>query len=239
MLPYKRVLLKISGEALMGELSFGVSLEAAANVAKQIKELCLAGVELGIVVGGGNLFRGIQQAKSWGMERTPADQVGMLATMMNGLVLGEALKKVCCSFRMLSALPCPPIAESYCWEKAHRYLSEGHVLLFVGGTGHPYFTTDTTSALRACEMHADILLKATTHVDGIYDQDPRKHPEAKKFETISYQEVLERRLGILDLSAVTMCMNASIPMRVFNFKKGSLLEAVKESSYGTLVTAQG
>lgn len=219
----------------MGELPFGVSQEAALTVARRIGELQKRGLEIGVVIGGGNIFRGLQQAASWGMERTPADQVGMLATLMNGTVLSQALTHEGFEVRMMSALECPTVAEKYQWEKAIRYLKKGYIVLFVGGTGHPFFTTDTTAALRACEIKADILLKATTRVDGIYDKDPRKEKAAQKYETITFQEILEKRLGILDLSAVTMCMEANIPIRVFNFYKESLLDALSDRPIGTLV----
>ena len=234
----RRVLLKISGEALMGDLPFGVSHEAAMCVARKICELHEKEIEVGIVIGGGNIFRGLQQKASWGMERTPADQVGMLATLINGTVLNQALEKAGCDVRMMTALECPSVAEKYQWAKAMRYLNKGYILLFVGGTGHPFFTTDTTAALRACEIQADILLKATTRVDGIYDRDPRKEKEAKKYTRISFQEILEKRLGVLDLSAVTMCMEANIPIRVFNFYAGSLLATLSDCPIGTLVTQE-
>lgn len=233
---YRRVLLKISGEALMGDLSFGVKQEAVSLVANKIRELQENNIEVALVIGGGNIFRGIQQGASWGMERTPADQVGMLATLINGIVLREALAKLGCDVRMMSALECPTVAERYQWEKAIRYLEKGRILLFVGGTGHPYFTTDTASALRACEIRADIFLKATTRVDGIYDKDPRKESGAKKYDRISFQEILEKRLGILDLSAVSMCMEANLPIRVFNFYEGSLMSVLSDHPIGTLVT---
>lgn len=219
----------------MGELPFGVSQEAALSAARKIGELQKSGLEIGIVIGGGNIFRGLQQAASWGIERTPADHIGMLATLMNGTVLSQALVHEGYEVRMMSALECPAVAEKYQWDKAIRYLKKGYIVLFVGGTGHPFFTTDTTAALRACEIKADILLKATTRVDGIYDKDPRKEKEAQKFETISFQEILEKRLGILDLSAVTLCMEANIPIRVFNFYKESLLDALSDRQIGTLV----
>ena len=232
---FRRVLLKLSGEALMGNLPFGVSQESVALAASKIRELQEQDVEIGIVIGGGNIFRGIQQGASWGMERTPADQVGMLATLINGTVLNQALIQAGCDVRMMTALECPTVAEKYQWERAMRHLKKGRIVLFVGGTGHPYFTTDTTAALRSCEIRADILLKATMRVDGIYDKDPRKEQGASKYKTISFQEILEKRLGILDLSAVTMCMEARIPIRVFNFHEGSLVDALS-SPLGTLVT---
>lgn len=220
----------------MGDLPFGVSHDSATQVADKVRELHQNGIEVGIVIGGGNIFRGIQQRAAWGMERTPADQVGMLATLINGVVLNQALTKAGCDVRMMSALDCPAVAEKYQWERAMRYLKKGRIVLFVGGTGHPYFTTDTTAALRACEIHADIFLKATTRVDGIYDRDPRKEQGAKKYATISFQEILDKRLGILDLSAVTMCMEARLPIRVFNFYEGSLLSVLSDNPVGTLVT---
>jgi uridylate kinase len=235
MKPYRRLLLKISGEALMGDLSFGVSPDATLKTAQRIHELQEKGYEIGLVIGGGNIFRGIQQAASWGMERAAADQIGMLATLINGTVLNQTFSKVGCAVRMMSALDCPAIAEKYQWEKALRYLKKGYVVLFVGGTGHPFFTTDTTAALRACEIKADIFLKATTRVDGIYDRDPRKETGAVKYPSISFEEILEKKLKILDLSAVSMCMEADIPIRVFNFLENSLLEVLSDQPIGTLV----
>lgn len=223
----------------MGDLPFGIAHAAAQTVAQKISDLSKQGIEVGVVIGGGNIFRGIQQGPSWGMERTPADQAGMLATLINGIALQQALQQAGLEVRMMSALECPTIAERYQWQRAMGHLKKGRVVLFVGGTGHPYFTTDTTAALRACEIDADILLKATTRVDGIYNKDPRLHSDAVKYEHISFQEVLEQRLGILDLSAVTMCMSANIPIRVFNFYKGSLLDALSEHPFGTVVTKQG
>lgn len=219
----------------MGDLEFGISHEAASKVAQKIYELQKNGHEVGVVTGAGNIFRGIQQGSSWGMDRTPADQVGMLATLMNGVVLSEALKKEGAEVRTMSALDCPTVAEKYQWEKAMRYLSKGYIVIFVGGTGHPYFTTDTAAALMACSIKAHILLKATTRVDGVYDKDPRKEKGAKKYESINYQEVLEKRLGIVDLTAVTMCMESKIPIRVFNFYEGSLLDAISDHPIGTII----
>ncbi|NGX60611.1 MAG: Uridylate kinase [Chlamydiae bacterium] len=233
---YKRILVKVSGEALMGEEPFGTSPSGVSLVAEKIYTLHQAGKEVAIVTGGGNFFRGIQQVAKTGLARTPADQVGMLATLMNGVLLKEALTHLGCEVRMMSSLVCPTIADPYKWEKAMRHLKRGRVLLFVGGTGHPYFTTDTTAALRASEIEADIFLKATTRVDGIYDSDPRKQAGAKKYDSLSFEQVLEKKLGILDLSAVTMCMTANIPIKVFNFYEGSFLEALNSPSFGTIVT---
>ncbi len=219
----------------MGTQPFGICQKRSDEVAFEISSLHKQGIELGIVVGGGNIFRGIQQGGAWGLDRTPADQIGMLATLINGIALSQALIRAGCDVRIMSALECPTIAERYQWERAMRHLAEGRMVLFVGGTGHPYFTTDTTAALRACEIKADIFLKATTRVDGIYDCDPRKESGAKKYGTISFQEILEKRLKILDLSAVTMCMEANIPIRVFNFFEGPLYNALSENAPGTLV----
>jgi uridylate kinase len=234
---YKRVLLKISGEALMGSLSYGVDPQAAKLVAQNIAELAQKGRhEVAVVVGGGNIFRGIQSGPKLGMERTPADQIGMLATLINGIALREALKEEGCDVVLLSAFECPLIAERYQWEKALKSLHKGKILIFAGGTGHPYFTTDSAAALRACEIKADILLKATTRVDGIYDRDPLLHKGAVKFDHLTYLEVVEKKLGVMDLTAVTLCMTGKIPIRVFNFYKESLLNASSGSQVGTLIS---
>lgn len=235
-MPSQRVLLKISGEAFMGSQSFGVSHDAALIVANRIYDLQKRDISVGVVLGGGNIFRGIQNGPSLQLDRSRADQLGMMATLMNGVILQQALERVGGEGRLLSALECPKVAESFQWEKAISYLNKGKIVIFVGGTGHPFFTTDTCAALRACEIHADILLKATTKVDGIYDSDPRKNAGAKKFTTLSFQDILEKRLGIMDLSAIAMCMEARIPIRVFNFFEGSLFDALENPSFGTLVT---
>ncbi len=232
----RRVLLKVSGETLMGEAPFGVTPEAVSLVANKIHALHQQEYEVAVVIGGGNIFRGLQQAASWGMARTPADQVGMLATLMNGIVLSAALRSAGSDVRMLTALDCPTVAEKYRWEKAMRHLQKGRILLFVGGTGHPYFTTDTCAALRACEIKADILLKATARTDAIYDRDPHKVSDAKKYSHLSFDEMLDQKLGIMDLSAVTMCMQANIPIKVFNFYSVPLADAITDASIGTLVT---
>lgn len=235
---YKRVLLKISGEALMGSREFGIEEDASLNVAKKIADLSRKGHEVAIVIGGGNLFRGIQQGPTLGIRRVPADQMGMLSTLINGIALHEALLKVGCEASILSAIDCPSIVEKYQWDKALSYLSNGRVVIFVGGTGHPFFTTDTTAALRASEIGASIFLKGTTRVDGIYTKDPRKFPDAKKYTNITYREVLDQKLGIIDLTAITLCMTNKIPIRVFNFFEGSLLQAVADAPFGSLVTGE-
>ncbi len=220
----------------MGNQESGIQQDSALLVANRIRELQHHGCEIGIVCGGGNIFRGIQQGSSLGLSRTPADQIGMLATLMNGIVLSQALTQLGAEVHMLSALDCPSIVELYRWDKAVRYLKEGAIVLFVGGTGHPFFTTDTTAALRASEIEADLFLKATTRVDGIYDRDPRIYPDAIKYETTTFQTILEKKLGIIDLTAAALCMANQIPLRVFNFFSGSLIDAVSERSFGTLVT---
>ncbi len=219
----------------MGNLPFGVSQDAVHLVAEKIRHIHLQGMEIGIVLGGGNIFRGIQQGSSWGLPRSPADQIGMLATLINGITLQQALIQKGCPVVILSAIECPLVGETYQWEKGMRFLKEGKIVLFVGGTGHPYFTTDTAAALRACEIEADLFLKGTTKVDGVYDQDPRQNKHAKKYDQITYKEVLDQRLGILDLTAVTLCMTAAIPIRVFNFLSESLLDAVSEAPIGTII----
>lgn len=229
-----RILLKISGEALMGDQEFGICGSACASVAQKVSILHKAGHEVAIVTGGGNLFRGIQQGEQLGLERTPADQIGMLSTLINGVAFKQALIKAGCPTHLFSALDCPKIADSYQWDKAMASLKRGEVLLFVGGTGHPYFTTDTNAALRACEIGADLLLKATMHVDGAYDKDPRKHDDAKLYSSITFAEVLDKQLGIMDLSAISMCMEANIPIRVFNFTNHTFEEALTQQP-GTLI----
>ena len=232
----KRVLLKISGEALADESQVGVHQDAAELVAQKIAELHTKGVEVGIVLGGGNIFRGIQGSGSFQLERTPADHLGMLSTMINGVLLERLLEKQGCSAKLLLAVDCPMIGERYNWDLAMRYLKEGNIVIFAGGTGHPYFTTDTAAALRASEIGAHLLLKATMHVDGIYNCDPRENPQAKRYQTISYQEVLDKHLGILDLTAVTLCMTQNIPIRVFKLEKSTtFVEALEDQKMGTLV----
>lgn len=235
----KRILLKLSGETIMGPQGFGVDFSACREVAKSIRQIRDQGVELGIVIGGGNIFRGINLSDS-GMERTPADHMGMLATLINGTALQQALQLEGCPARVMSALECPRVADSYNWGKAVESLENGEVVIFVGGTGNPYFTTDTASALRASEIHADILLKATK-VDGIYSKDPLKFPDATKYETISYTQALEEKLQIMDATAFALCMSNSIPILVFNMNRLSELsihETLFDHRHGTLVTEE-
>lgn len=227
-IPRKRVLLKLSGETLIGSQGFGIQQEALERLAQSLKTVKEEGIQLGIVIGGGNLFRGIQLNNAT-IPRTPADQIGMLATLMNGLLLEQALNAIGCSARVLTALECPRVAETYTWHKATEYLSKGDILIFSGGTGNPYFTTDTAAALRASEIQADVLVKATK-VDGVYDKDPLKHKDAIKYDTITYSQVLNDKLKIMDATAIAMCRESSTPVFVFNMnllgkeKIGSLLD---------------
>lgn len=220
---------------MMGDLHFGISMEAVKRVATSLTELLKNGHEVAVVVGGGNIFRGIQQGTALKMERTPADQMGMLATFFNGIALREAIRELGSEAVLMSAIDCPLVAEKYHWEKALASLSSGKIVIFVAGTGHPYFTTDTAAALRASEIKADVLLKATTKVDGVYTGDPQKDHLAKKFEELSYTEFVEKKLGVMDLTAITLCMTNHIPIRVFNFYKDSFLKAVSGVAVGTLI----
>ena len=217
---------------MIGSESSGVDAGALASVASKIFELQESGAEVAVVLGGGNLFRGVSGKEQLKLDRCRADQVGMLATVMNGLLLQEALSKLDVIVTVMSAIDCPQLTERFDFEKARERLSEGEILIFVGGTGHPYFTTDTAAALRASEIGADYFWKATMHVDGVYDKDPRKENDAKLFEKLSYEEFLQKKLGILDLTAVTLCMTNKIPIRVFNFNKGSLLDDSTGSKIG-------
>ena len=211
---YKRILLKLSGEGLMGDKSFGMSAEVIASLAKQIKEVYDAGVEVCMVVGGGNIFRGAKEA-SKGMNRTVADQVGMMATVMNALYLQNALEQIGARVRVLSGLDIPEVCEHYVYRRALRHLQKGRIIIFAAGTGNPYFTTDTAAALRASEMQCDVILKST-QVDGVYDSDPRKNPEAKKFDEISYDEVISKQLKVMDMTAVALAQENNIPVVVFS-----------------------
>lgn len=222
---YKRILLKISGEGLMGEREFGMSAEVIASLAAQIKQIRGLGVDVCIVVGGGNIFRGAKEA-SKGINRSVADQVGMLATIMNALYLQDALEKIGIDVRVMSGLSVPQVCEPYMYRKALQHLAKGRVIIFAAGTGNPYFTTDTGAALRASEMQCDALLKST-QVDGVYDADPRQNPDARRFETIGYDEVIEKRLGIMDTAAVVLAKESKVPIIVFSQKeKDSLLNVV-------------
>lgn len=211
---YKRILLKLSGEGLMGDKSFGMSADVIKGLAEQIKAVHDCGVEVCIVVGGGNIFRGAKEA-SKGMNRTVADHVGMLATVMNALYIQNALEEIGTSARVLSGLNIPEVCEHYIYRRALRHLEKGRVVIFAAGTGNPYFTTDTGAALRASEMQCDVILKAT-QVDGVYDSDPKTNPRAKKFEAVSFDEVITRQLKVMDTAAVALARENNIPIVVFS-----------------------
>jgi uridylate kinase len=232
--PYKRILLKLSGEALMGNQKFGIEPEACKKIAVQVQELCNLGIQVGIVIGGGNIFRGAHVAQL-GIERTPADHIGMLATIINGIALQQAFEQIHCESRIMSAISCDVMAEPYSWKNALKYLDKGVVLIFVGGTGNPYFTTDSAAALRALEIQADILMKATK-VDGIYNKDPLKYPDAIRYDQVSYSEVLANQLQIMDPTAIALCRENETPILVFNvFSDQALRKAVYREPVGTLV----
>jgi uridylate kinase len=234
---YKRILLKLSGESLMGTHQFGVDHHACEQVAVAIKEVFDLGVQIGIVIGGGNIFRG-SQAEAFGFLRTPADHIGMLATTINGLVLQQSLAAIGCESRVMSAFNCDSIVETYHWGHAMHCLQDGKIVIFVGGTGNPYFTTDTAASLRASEMNAEILLKGTK-VDGIYNRDPLKHPDAVKFETLTYSEALSKKLNVMDATAIALCRENEIPIYVFNlFEPGAMLKAICKREGGTFVTGE-
>lgn len=235
---YDRVLLKLSGESLKGDRQFGIDPKAVEYMAGEIQSVIDAGVELGVVVGGGNFWRG-SEAQEDGMDRATADYAGMLATIMSALALQDALEQgYGIITRIQSAINVSQIAEPYIRRRAIRHLEKGRVVLFAGGTGNPYFTTDTGAALRAVEIGAKILLMAKNNVDGIYDDDPQKNPNAKKLNFVTYFEALEKRLGIMDSTALTMCMEHDLRIVVFDlFEKGSLLRAVSGENLGSVVAS--
>ncbi len=233
---YRRVLLKLSGETLLGSQTFGINHAACMEAANYLKRIHQAGIELGVVIGGGNIFRGIE-LKITGMPRTPADHMGMLATLFNGIALQQALMAQGVSVCVMSALECPKVAELYHWTKALDYLKAGTIVIFVGGTGNPYFTTDTAAALRSSEIGADVLLKATK-VDGIFDKDPLKYPDAIKYDTISYSQILAEKLQVMDATAVALCRSSQIPIFVFNMRRliqEPIEEVLTEVQRGTWV----
>ncbi|RKY42376.1 MAG: UMP kinase [Candidatus Makaraimicrobium thalassicum] len=230
----RRVVLKISGEALMGDLGFGIDPEVNVSISRQIKEIKGDGVEIAIVIGGGNIFRGLTAA-SEGMDRATADYMGMLATMLNGLALQDALEKAGVDTRVLTAIEMCELAEPYIRRRAIRHLEKGRVVIFVCGTGNPYFTTDTAAALRAIEIGAEMILKATK-VDGVYTKDPVKHRTAKKFDRLGYLEVLKKKLKVMDATAISLCMDNNLPVVVFNIKKrGNIRRAVNGRKIGTII----
>ncbi len=231
---YQRVLLKLSGEALAGDLGYGIDPKVVDDLADQIVEIVHDGVQLAVVVGGGNIFRGVSGATE-GMDRAQADYIGMLATVMNALALQDSFERHGVFSRVQSAINMQEVSEPYIRRRAIRHLEKGRVVILAAGTGNPYFTTDTTAALRACELDAECLLKATK-VDGVYDSDPRENPEAQKFDRISYLDVLSRGLNVMDSTATSLCMDNHLPMIVFDLTvKGNISRALKGENVGTTV----
>jgi uridylate kinase len=232
---YGRVLLKLSGEALMGDRQYGVDPEVIRAIAGQVAEARAAGIEVAIVVGGGNIFRGLAAAAR-GMDRATGDYMGMLATVMNGLALQDALEQVDCATRVMSAIAMNEICEPYIRRRAVRHLEKGRVIVLVAGTGNPYFTTDTAATLRAVEVSAQVILKAS-RVDGVYDADPELHPEASRYTQIGYTDLLANRLGALDATAVSLAMDNEMPIVVFDMTTaGNILRAIRGEPIGTLIS---
>lgn len=234
---YPRILLKLSGEMLLQGQSFGIDPSACTALAHSLKNLQQADIEIGVVIGGGNIFRGVHLASA-GIARSPADQMGMLATLINGIALQEALESIGCKTKLLTALECPKVAEAYTWHAAMQALAAKQVVIFVGGTGNPYFTTDTAAALRASEIQASALLKATK-VDGIYSKDPLKYPDAIKYNTLTYTQMLAEKLEVMDSTAVALCRNNHIPILVFDMQKlhdKNFHQLLSQQGFGSLVS---
>lgn len=232
--PYKRVLLKLSGEALAGDLGYGIDTDTLDVIANEVKELRDAGTEVAIVVGGGNIFRGVKGATK-GMDRATADYMGMLATVLNCLALQDALERKNVYTRVQSAIEMRALAEPYIRRKAVRHLEKGRVVIFAAGVGSPYFTTDTTAALRAMEMNCQVLLKGTS-VDGIYTADPKLHADATRFDDLTYMDVLQKRLKVMDSTAISLCMDNKLPIIVFNLRqRGAMAKVIRGEAIGTLV----
>ncbi|MDO4203160.1 MAG: UMP kinase [Selenomonadaceae bacterium] len=232
---YKRVVLKLSGESMAGEEKFGINPAVVEELAKQVKLVQEQGIEVTVVVGGGNIWRGLAGSAK-GMERAAADYMGMLATVMNAVALQDALEKLGVDTRVQSAIEMREVAEPYIRRKAVRHLEKNRVVIFAAGTGNPYFSTDTTAALRAAEINADVILMAKKGVDGVYDDDPKKNPNAKKFETLEYIEVLQRGLQVMDSTAISLCMDNKIQIVVFNVDKyENILKAAVGEPIGTTV----
>lgn len=235
MASYKRILLKVSGEALLGKQGHGIDGNVLSQYSDEIKRLSEENVEIAIVIGGGNIFRGVRGATE-GMDRVQGDYMGMLATMINSMALQDALERNGVFTRLMSAIRMEQIAEPYIRRRAIRHLEKGRVVIFGAGTGNPYFTTDTAASLRAIEIEADVILKGT-RVDGIYDSDPEKNPDAKRFESITGDEVLDKRLSVMDLTAFTLCRDNKIPIKVFDMNEvGNLVKVVQQDAVGTTVT---
>lgn len=231
---YKRILLKLSGEALMGEDAFGINRQTIEEIVAEVAQVSRLGVEMGVVIGGGNIFRGVAPGAA-GMDRATADYMGMLATVMNALALSDAMRQAGIASRVQSALNIEQVVEPYIRGKAIRYLEEGKVVIFAAGTGNPFFTTDTAAALRGTEMGAEIVLKGTK-VDGVYTEDPKRNPNAQRYARISFDEAINKNLKVMDATALTLCRDQKLPINVFNvFKKGALRRVVLGEDEGTLV----
>jgi uridylate kinase len=232
---YKRVLLKLSGEALMGDDAYGINRATITRIVNEVKEIVDLGVQVAVVIGGGNIFRGVAPAAE-GMDRATADYMGMLATVMNAMALQDAMKNIGLNARVQSALNIEQVAEPYIRGKAIRYLEEGRVVIFGAGTGNPFFTTDTAAALRGMEISAEIVIKATK-VDGIYTDDPKTNPEAMRYKTISFDEAIVKNLKVMDATALTLCRDQKLPIAVFSiFKQGALKKVIMGEDEGTMVT---
>ena len=237
-LAYRRVLLKLSGEALMGDEDYGIDPKVSGRLAQEIIEAQQAGAEVGVVIGGGNIFRGAGLAAA-GMDRVTGDQMGMLATVINALAMQDALEKLGGKVRVMSAIKINDVCEDYIRRRAIRHLEKGRIAIFAAGTGNPFFTTDSGAALRAIEIGADLLLKATK-VDGVYDKDPKKHPDAVRFEHLTYDDVLARDLQVMDTAAFALCRDSELPLRIFDMSQpGVLLRILRGEPIGTLVHARG
>ena len=232
---YRRVLLKLSGEVLAGEKGFGIDPERADYLAQEIKSIYDLGISIGLIIGAGNIFRGLQAAAR-GMDRVTGDYLGMLATVMNSITLQDALENINCNTRTLTALKVDQIAEPYIRRRALRHLEKGRIVIVSGGTGNPFFSTDTGAALRASELAAEVVLKGTK-VDGLYDKDPMKHSDAVKYDTITYREVIEKNLRVMDLTAITLCSENSLPIQIFDINSsGCLKDIVLGTKFGTLIS---
>ena len=232
---FNRILLKLSGEILAGDKGFGIDPEITHDLALKVQEVSHKGIQVGIVIGGGNIFRG-HSASSKGLERVPADYLGMMATIMNSVALQSALERLNCDTRVMSALSITQLAEPYIRRRGIRHLDKGRIVIFAGGTGNPYFSTDTAAALRAIEIDADIIIKGTK-VDGVYSADPKLDPDAKKFDALTFKEVIEKELRVMDLTAVTLCKENNLPIIVFDIKsKNGLVDVVNSVPIGTTVS---
>jgi uridylate kinase len=233
-LKYRRVLLKLSGEALMGKMDYGIDPEIISGLAREVLEASRAGAEIGLVIGGGNIFRGAGLAAA-GMDRVTGDHMGMLATIMNALAMQDAIEKIGGYARVMSAIKINAVAEDYIRRRAVRHIEKGRIAIFAAGTGNPFFTTDSAAALRAVEIGADLMLKATK-VDGVYDSDPKKNPDAVRYDRLSYTDVITRNLQVMDTAAIALCRDYGMPMRVYDMTvPGNLMRLLRGEQIGTLV----